>query len=69
LTSQSGSIVSPNYPMGHGISMECVWTISVNEGSLIQVSFVDLDMQRRASECINDRVEVSCSSNVTKIPK
>lgn len=42
--------------------MECVWKIHINQGSSLQLSFVDVDVQHTSSrECWGDHVEVNKS--------
>ncbi|CAL8142101.1 unnamed protein product [Orchesella dallaii] len=59
LTSPSGSISSPNYPSHYDSGMQCVWKIRINQGSLIQLNFVDIDLQEvSSSQCWGAHVEV-----------
>ncbi|ODM98815.1 Cubilin [Orchesella cincta] len=59
LTSPSGSISSPNYPSSYDVGLECLWKIQVNQGSLVQLSFVDIDIQQSGSQqCWGEHVEV-----------
>ncbi|OXA47104.1 Cubilin [Folsomia candida] len=57
LTSPTGSIVSPNYPQNYGSRTECIWTISINQGSALQLVFVDLDIQH-SSSCWGEYIEI-----------
>ncbi|KAL5010260.1 hypothetical protein ScPMuIL_012565 [Solemya velum] len=45
LTATSGSFVSPNYPSPYGANVECFWTITVSQGSRIQIAFVDFELE------------------------
>ncbi|GFG35967.1 hypothetical protein Cfor_02931, partial [Coptotermes formosanus] len=57
LTAPTGSIISPNYPQPYGHSGECFWRISVSRGSVIQVVFVDIELESHPM-CMHDYVEV-----------
>lgn len=59
--STSGSIVSPNYPSHYGHSATCEWLIMVNQGSLVTMQIVDLDLEESAG-CY-DRVEIRDGNN------
>lgn len=45
VTSSRGSISSPNYPKPYSDNAQCEWRISINEGSVIQIVFSDLDLE------------------------
>ncbi|XP_069688891.1 cubilin [Periplaneta americana] len=57
LTASSGSIISPNYPQPYGHNGECFWRISISKGSVIQLVFVDLELENH-SRCMHDYVEI-----------
>ncbi|WAR06690.1 CUBN-like protein, partial [Mya arenaria] len=57
LVTSTGSFVSPNYPMPYGHNAECIYTITTSRGSLIQLSFVDIDIENNR-QCRYDYVEV-----------
>jgi cubilin len=57
MTSPRGSISSPNYPEPYGANAQCVWRISISEGSSLQMIFVDLDLEAQPS-CVYDYVEI-----------
>lgn len=57
LTSSRGSITSPNYPEPYGNYAQCVWKIIVSEGSTINLSFLDLDLEEQ-DNCRFDKLEI-----------
>lgn len=57
LTSYRGSIASPNYPEPYGVMAVCVYKITVSQGSTINITFTDLDLESQGS-CVFDYVEV-----------
>ncbi|PNF23973.1 hypothetical protein B7P43_G09286 [Cryptotermes secundus] len=57
LTAPTGSLISPNYPEAYGHSGECFWRISVSRGSVIQIVFVDLELESHPT-CRYDYIEV-----------
>ena len=62
LTENEGSFTSPGYPDStYPNNVECVWTITTNEGSRIAIDLVDFDVQYRYYySCYYDYVKVSC---------
>ncbi|CAH0395162.1 unnamed protein product [Bemisia tabaci] len=44
LTSSTGSITSPNYPNSYTANANCAWKITVNKGSVIKLTIVDIDV-------------------------
>lgn len=67
LSSHEGSISSPNYPLPYDHDSKCIYRITVNLGSTINIVFTDLDMEKRWS-CI-DTVEVMDGSTLTSLTK
>ncbi|KAG6453574.1 hypothetical protein O3G_MSEX008219 [Manduca sexta] len=57
LTSSTGSITSPNYPNNYNENAECFYKIVVNPGSIIRISFRELDLERTYM-CKDDYVEI-----------
>ncbi|XP_070174131.1 cubilin-like [Littorina saxatilis] len=57
LTTPTGEFTSPNYPAPYTHNAECFWTITVSAGSLIRLSFPDLDIEGHRS-CSYDYVEI-----------
>jgi len=57
MTSSTGSFVSPNYPLPYGRNAECVWNITVSQGSTVRLHFIDLETEQHSS-CNFDYVEV-----------
>ena len=51
LTSTSGTIISPNYPLPYHSLAECTWKIHVSHGSRLTMSFVDIDLERNDQYC------------------
>ena len=45
LTSSTGAFTSPGYPQPYHHNAECIWTISVSQGSRIQLIFVDINLE------------------------
>ncbi|XP_050407117.2 cubilin, partial [Patella vulgata] len=45
LTSSTGSFISPNYPMTYAHNSECFWTITINQGNTITLTFADFDLE------------------------
>lgn len=43
--STSGEILSPNYPYVYASEADCRWTIQVDRGLLVQLVFVEFDME------------------------
>ncbi|XP_059613843.1 cubilin homolog [Phlebotomus argentipes] len=57
LTAPRGSIVSPNYPEPYAENAQCIWKITVSAGSVVQIIFSDLDLER-SQDCVYDYLEV-----------
>ncbi|CRL00998.1 CLUMA_CG014207, isoform A [Clunio marinus] len=57
ISSTKGSISSPGYPKSYAHNAQCEWRISVNEGSMIEIIFTDLDLETE-SDCKYDYVEI-----------
>ena len=57
LTSPRGTITSPGYPKAYGNNAQCEWRISVNEGSSIEIVFMDLEMETH-NICEYDFLEI-----------
>ena len=58
LISATGDIISPNYPEPYGKSALCTWNIVVAAGSVVQIVFVDFEMEPHNS-CRFDYLEVA----------
>ncbi|KAL3289762.1 hypothetical protein HHI36_023157 [Cryptolaemus montrouzieri] len=60
LTTPTGLISSPNYPEPYTRLTECFWRIVVNQGSVMQLVFLDLDLEGSVlrSHCYLDFVEI-----------
>lgn len=57
LTSNSGSITSPNYPSPYGMNSECFWKIRGSVGSVLMLYFVDIQLEENG-DCMLDYVQV-----------
>ncbi|TSK20132.1 CUB and sushi domain-containing protein 3 [Bagarius yarrelli] len=44
-TAASGTVLSPDYPEGYGNNLNCVWLIIAEQGSRIQLTFNDFDLE------------------------
>ncbi|BES95605.1 calcium ion Hypothetical protein [Nesidiocoris tenuis] len=53
----SGSIISPNYPFPYGRNAECIWKVTVSQGSVISLTIVDIDLETH-STCNLDYLEL-----------
>lgn len=54
----TGTITSPNYPNHYNNGDMCVWTVNVNEGKIITIRFIDMNITSVGKGCQLDRVEV-----------
>lgn len=61
LTEAQGHFTSPCYPHKYPNSQACKWTMQAPAGFIIQLSFLDFDLEE-APGCIYDRVLVSTGS-------
>ena len=57
LTGKSGNLTSPNFPRQYNENTICEWTISVPIKRLVQLTFVDFDIEGERN-CNYDSVEV-----------
>lgn len=58
LTDAQGEITSPCYPQKYPNSQICAWTMQAPAGFIIQLTFLDFDLEE-APGCIYDRVVVN----------
>lgn len=56
LSHPEGSFTTPRYPKSYPISTECNWTIQVEPGKHIELTFLDVDME--TSDCAFDYIMV-----------
>ncbi|KAK4871991.1 hypothetical protein RN001_016115 [Aquatica leii] len=63
LTSPKGSIMSPYYPEPYNEDTDCYWKITVGAGSVVQIVFVDLELENH-DECLMDFVEILDGPNL-----
>ncbi|KAM3603119.1 uncharacterized protein V6R79_016738 [Siganus canaliculatus] len=65
LTEVQGEFTSPCYPQKYPNSQECRWTLQAPAGFIIQLSFLDFDLEE-APGCIYDRVVVNTGNTDVK---
>lgn len=65
LTEAQGKFTSPCYPQRYPNSQNCEWTMRAPAGFIIQLSFLDFDLEE-APGCIYDHVEVNTGSSEAK---
>lgn len=61
LTDVQGEFTSPCYPQKYPNSQACRWTLRAPAGFIVQLSFLDFDLEE-APGCIYDRVLVNTGS-------
>ncbi|XP_047184548.1 adhesion G-protein coupled receptor G6 isoform X1 [Scophthalmus maximus] len=66
LTEAQGGITSPCYPQKYPNSQACKWTMQAPAGFIIQLSFLDFDLEE-APGCIYDQVVVNTGSADVKL--
>ncbi|KAM4534255.1 cubilin [Odontesthes bonariensis] len=57
LTTASGALSSPNYPLPYHANAECYWNIKTSQGSQLQLSFSDFHLES-SSNCLYDYLAV-----------
>ncbi|XP_044024049.1 adhesion G-protein coupled receptor G6 isoform X18 [Siniperca chuatsi] len=65
LTEAQGEFTSPCYPQKYPNSQACKWTMQAPTGFIIQLSFLDFDLEE-APGCIYDRVVVNTGNTDVK---
>ncbi|KAG7220525.1 hypothetical protein INR49_018052, partial [Caranx melampygus] len=65
LTENQGTITSPCYPQQYPNSQACKWILQAPAGYIIQLSFLDFDLEE-APGCIYDKVVVNTGNNEVK---
>ena len=45
LTQVDGVITSPGFPEKYGLYVDCTWLIQINPGQIIQIEFLNLDIE------------------------
>lgn len=65
LTEAQGEITSPCYPQKYPNSQACKWTMQAPAGFIIQLSFLDFDLEE-AQGCIYDKVVVNTGNTDVK---
>uniref|UniRef100_A0A673M514 Adhesion G-protein coupled receptor G6 n=1 Tax=Sinocyclocheilus rhinocerous TaxID=307959 RepID=A0A673M514_9TELE len=65
LTDSQGSLTSPCYPNDYPPSQACKWTIQAPTGFIVQITFLDFELEE-AHGCIYDRIVVSTGTSDAK---
>ncbi|XP_051954864.1 adhesion G-protein coupled receptor G6-like isoform X3 [Xyrauchen texanus] len=65
LTDSHGSFTSPCYPSEYPSSQACEWTIQAPAGFIVQITFLDFELEE-AHGCIYDRIVVSTGASDVK---
>ncbi|XP_067273978.1 adhesion G-protein coupled receptor G6 isoform X2 [Pseudorasbora parva] len=65
LTDSQGSFTSPCYPNDYPPSQACKWTIQAPAGFIVQITFLDFELEE-AHGCIYDRIVISTGTSDTK---
>ncbi|XP_053567795.1 adhesion G-protein coupled receptor G6 [Bombina bombina] len=65
LTAPSGSFNSPCYPKSYRSSQDCKWTIRAPPGFIIQVTFVDFEIEE-AQNCMYDSLVINNGVTATR---
>ncbi|XP_071997082.1 adhesion G-protein coupled receptor G6 isoform X2 [Engystomops pustulosus] len=65
LSAPSGSFTSPCYPEMYPNSQDCKWTIQAPAGFIIQVTFIDFDVEE-AQNCMYDSLSINNGETVSK---
>ena len=65
-TSESGIIVSPNYPLSYPDKADCIWILSNSPGNRISLSFDDFDILN-SDNCDVDYLEIRDNDGIGKL--
>ncbi|XP_050995017.1 adhesion G-protein coupled receptor G6 isoform X5 [Labeo rohita] len=65
LTDSQGSFTSPCYPNDYPPSQACKWTIQAPTGFIVQITFLDFELEE-AHGCIYDRIVISTGTSEAK---
>ncbi|XP_067240296.1 adhesion G-protein coupled receptor G6 isoform X16 [Chanodichthys erythropterus] len=65
LTDSQGSFTSPCYPNDYPPSQACKWTIQAPAGFIVQITFLDFELEE-AHGCIYDRIVISTGTSDAK---
>ena len=57
----SGELVSPNYPEPYTTNVSCIWTLTVQEKDTINLIFIEMDLEDN-QDCVYDFVEVTMAN-------
>lgn len=58
LTGLGGILSTPEFPNNYSNLLVCQWTIRADNGSRIQLEFIDVNIEM-SPDCVYDSVEVS----------
>ena len=59
----SGELVSPNYPEPYTTNVSCIWTLTVQEKDTINLIFIEMDLEYN-QDCVYDFVEVTMTKSM-----
>lgn len=65
LTDSQGSFTSPCYPNDYPASQACKWTIQAPTGFIVQITFLDFELEE-AQGCIYDRIVINTGTSDAK---
>ncbi|XDV41489.1 hypothetical protein PO909_010359 [Leuciscus waleckii] len=65
LTDSQGSFTSPCYPSDYPPSQACKWTIQAPTGFIVQITFLDFELEE-AQGCIYDRIVINTGTSDAK---
>ncbi|XP_059368386.1 adhesion G-protein coupled receptor G6-like isoform X3 [Carassius carassius] len=65
LTDSQGSFTSPCYPNDYPSSQACKWTIQAPTGFIVQITFLDFELEE-APGCIYDRIVINTGTSDAK---
>lgn len=65
LTDSQGSFTSPCYPNDYPPSQACKWTIQAPTGFIVQITFLDFELEE-AQGCIYDRIVINTGTSDAK---
>ena len=66
LRGKGGNLASPNYPRNYPLNVSCIWTIIPPEDKLVEIDFVDFDLEKN-KRCRYDYMQIREFSGPTGI--
>ncbi|XP_026326618.1 cubilin homolog [Hyposmocoma kahamanoa] len=66
LTSEEGSIASPNYPLSYPTSASCEWVLKTSPGNKVYINFEEFDLED-SENCNEDYLEVRENDGVGRL--